>query len=626
MKKKQDAFYIKKKRSGFWAWLATLLVGLAVCIGAVVTLVSHLEIISLFLNFSNEAQKPGISVLLFGVDEAGSARRSDTVLFLYLNQDTNGLWALSIPRDTRVWVENQGYTRINHAYAHGGVPLLQQTVESFLAVSINYYVKVNLAGVRQFVDRIGGVPLTVERPMKYQDLAGDLDIDIKAGPQLLDGKTAIEYVRFRYDRDGDIGRIARQQYFLEAAINKIFSLKTVFQLPFIIKAVTDTVHTNLSLSEMYTLSKQFKYVLQQGNVTKDTLPGQTIQLGGAYYWEPHQEQLTSLKNRAFNRNTANSESSEQQDTHSISTNITRIDQPIEVKENSGKITQEYYRSSEELDYQDDFMYEENEGLLSQSIDQFLNKATEELAPPVGGIVISEEIGFMNNAARAEQDMPMSDEGMDSRADREESAAPSPLVESYRLTEELVFDDRTDYLKSYAQNNTRTAIFNVKDKKRVFFRGKMNKKHWVRHQYYQKEQHEIPAGLFLNTSKIRRGITDVDRAYYARFKSILNLSYLQGVTVEILNGTGNEEDSLRAIIVLEQLGLHVAHVGKAGHSQYKNTKIVDWKAQLLPSLLLAESLKIDHEEIIVYHRHNKPIDLTIVLGSDWQTFLKDTVSL
>ena len=90
-----------------------------------------------------------VSLLLIGIDHSGSrqnheASRSDTLLFATFNKDENTVKLLTIPRDTYVYLpEINGYTKINHAHAYGGPKTTVQTVEQFLNVPVDYYVRVD---------------------------------------------------------------------------------------------------------------------------------------------------------------------------------------------------------------------------------------------------------------------------------------------------------------------------------------------------------------------------------------------------------------------------------------------------------------------------------------------------
>src|SRR5699024_11914821 len=88
---------------------------------------------------------------------AGNNGRSYTMILLSLNQKTNSLVMLSIPRDTRIYIPGHGMHKINHAYAYGGVPLSLQTVEDTFNIPINFYDLVNMEGFEDGIDAIGGI-------------------------------------------------------------------------------------------------------------------------------------------------------------------------------------------------------------------------------------------------------------------------------------------------------------------------------------------------------------------------------------------------------------------------------------------------------------------------------------
>jgi len=126
-----------------------------------------------------------------------------------IDEATKSVSLLSVPRDTRVKIPGHGWDKINHAYANGGSQLSQKAVENLLGIPIDYYVTIDFAGFYKIVDAVGGVDVDVEKRMYYEDPYDELVIDIQPGMQHMNGKTAIQYVRYR-DSEGDIGRIERQ--------------------------------------------------------------------------------------------------------------------------------------------------------------------------------------------------------------------------------------------------------------------------------------------------------------------------------------------------------------------------------------------------------------------------------
>ena len=103
------------------------------------------------------------SVLVLGVDEQkDDIGRSDSMIIITVNPNVESIKMLSIPRDTRTEIVGNGTEeKINHAYARGGVEMAIATVENFLDLPIDYYVKVNMDGFKEIIDALDGVTVTM---------------------------------------------------------------------------------------------------------------------------------------------------------------------------------------------------------------------------------------------------------------------------------------------------------------------------------------------------------------------------------------------------------------------------------------------------------------------------------
>ncbi|HWQ60787.1 MAG TPA: LCP family protein [Negativicutes bacterium] len=226
-----------------------------------------------------------INVLVLGVDERqGDVGRSDTLFAVTVDTSTNEAALLSVPRDTRVKIPGFGWDKINHAYANGKEKLSQQAAEDLLGIPFDYYAVINFAAFSKIVDAVGGVDINVEKRMYYRDPYDDLVIDFKAGPQHMDGKAAIKYVRYRGE-DGDIGRIERQQKFIKALLEQVTSPAIIVRVPAIIREVSDAVRTNMSTSEMLSMAKLLNDAQKNGLKT-DMVPGRPAFIRDISYWLP----------------------------------------------------------------------------------------------------------------------------------------------------------------------------------------------------------------------------------------------------------------------------------------------------------------------------------------------------
>ena len=229
-----------------------------------------------------------LHIMLMGVDRRNDdVGRSDTLMMVTVDKDQERGSVLSIPRDTRVKIEKNGYDKINHAYAYGGSKLTRQTVENLTGVTMDYYVLVDIKAFERIIDALDGIDLNVEKRMYYEDPwddNGGLVIDLYPGMQHLDGEKAIQYVRYR-DGEGDIGRINRQQHFIKAVMDKMLSPSVVSKLPKLVEEIRSAVETDMPLSEMISLASSLSGIRQNG-LASEMLPGTPAYLEDISYWLP----------------------------------------------------------------------------------------------------------------------------------------------------------------------------------------------------------------------------------------------------------------------------------------------------------------------------------------------------
>ena len=232
-------------------------------------------------------------VLIMGVDKReDDVGRSDTLMIATIDPRLDQATLLSIPRDTRVKIRGLGYDKINAAYSYGGVDLTESTVENFLGIDIDHYVQIDTNSFVKIIDAIGGVDIDVEKRMFYEDPwddNGGLVIDLYPGQQHMDGKTAVTYVRYR-DSEGDIGRVKRQQAFMQACMDKVTSPEIIPRIPKIAREIIDAVETDMSLRQLLELAGSLK-AAQQNGLETDMVPGYPLYIDDISYWIPDVELL-----------------------------------------------------------------------------------------------------------------------------------------------------------------------------------------------------------------------------------------------------------------------------------------------------------------------------------------------
>jgi LCP family protein required for cell wall assembly len=207
-------------------------------------------------------------VLLLGSDNdlkfSANAVLTQAMILISIDPATHDVAMISIPRDFWVPIHGYGYQKIDVAYEVGGIALARSTVESLFNVKIDYYAWVGLNGLVQVIDTLGGVDVTVQHPILDEAYPDDLDTQdpyaffrlyIPAGPQHLDGTTALQYVRSRHgDFLSDFGRSQRQQQVLVAIKNRVQSMSAIAHVPRLVSALEGSVKTDLSVPAIVQLA------------------------------------------------------------------------------------------------------------------------------------------------------------------------------------------------------------------------------------------------------------------------------------------------------------------------------------------------------------------------------------
>lgn len=289
----------KKRRIKIFLFLFVFLLGIFVVTLLFISPAKLLKYSSIITSLSSREKyfegKTHIKVLILGIDQVVKPARTDTIILANIDFKNKLSHLISIPRDTLVEIpkSKKKKDKINHAYAIGGIELTKKTLEKFLDTKIDYYVLTDFEKFKKIIDIIGGVEIDVEKRMHYIDRAANLYIDLYPGRQRLNGEKAMEYVRFRHDALGDIGRIERQQKFIGAVISQCKGKNIVKELPKIIKEIYKNIETDLKMEQILNLA----YLLNEFEdvrIAKGTIPGRPVNIKGICYWEPDEEKTKEL--------------------------------------------------------------------------------------------------------------------------------------------------------------------------------------------------------------------------------------------------------------------------------------------------------------------------------------------
>lgn len=206
------------------------------------------------------------NVLIVGVDSrtGNDISNTDTLIIASYNYKTKNLNMISIPRDFHVEVnpKTKWFGRINSVYASAenqtkgsGFDALQKSVEEVTGLEIQYYALVDFKAFVEIIDAVGGVNINVENSFTdymYPDGLKYKTVKFVAGPQVMDGKTALIYSRSRHssmnNEGSDYARAKRQQKVILALKDKVAQDDT-FKDPQKVMGIFSSLVNNIKVSE-----------------------------------------------------------------------------------------------------------------------------------------------------------------------------------------------------------------------------------------------------------------------------------------------------------------------------------------------------------------------------------------
>ncbi|KYG91850.1 transcriptional regulator [[Bacillus] sp. KCTC 13219] len=218
--------------------------------------------------------------LILGVDSRGEEKsRTDTMMLLSWNHDTNDIKLVSFMRD--IYADIPGYQsyKLNTAYYLGGVQLLKDTLNAMFEVPIHHYAVIDFKSFEALIDILApnGITMDVEK-----DMSAYIGVSLKQGTQQLNGKELLGYARFRQDAEGDFGRVARQQKVMDALKSELLSPANAKNLPKFIGAAQGYMTTDL------TSAQELKMALSIAAGGGVEIEKMTIPVEGTYTFNSYQ--------------------------------------------------------------------------------------------------------------------------------------------------------------------------------------------------------------------------------------------------------------------------------------------------------------------------------------------------
>ena len=203
-------------------------------------------------------QTKPITILLMGVDTGSKERKetwegnSDTMILVTVNPKTKKTTMTSLERDLLTDIEGSGEAKLNSAYAEGGADLAISTIQKVLDIDIDYYALINMQGMIDLVDAVGGIEVTnhFDFPISIAENEPEFQAKVEPGTHKINGEQALVYSRMRYDDpDGDYGRQKRQREVIQKVVAKLLKMDSIGSYKKILSAVSSNVQTSIDLGD-----------------------------------------------------------------------------------------------------------------------------------------------------------------------------------------------------------------------------------------------------------------------------------------------------------------------------------------------------------------------------------------
>lgn len=256
-------------------------------------------------------QTEPFTILLMGVDTGSNDRKekwvgnSDSMILVTVNPKTKQTTVTSLERDILIKLsgdkdnEMTGVeAKLNAAYASGGAEMAIATVQDLLNIKIDKYMMINMEGLIQLVEAVGGITVTnhFDYPIKISDWEPEFQATIEPGTHKINGEQALVYARMRYDDpEGDYGRQKRQREVIQKIMAKILALDSVSRYRKILSAVSQNMQTDIEISTR-TIPQLLSYKDALKKIKNAQLYGEDATINGGSYQLVTEKHLLKIQN------------------------------------------------------------------------------------------------------------------------------------------------------------------------------------------------------------------------------------------------------------------------------------------------------------------------------------------
>ncbi len=291
---------VYKKLSSIFISLSIFGIGLWILLFGANNVISKdtLAAISDSLVSENEAKKESVTFLLAGTND----NLTDTIIFAKYDTVNNKLYMMSIPRDTYTTNEMCNGHKINAIYRGKNLDAFLGEIETLLDVKVDYYAIFDSTFVKEVVDAIGGVEIYVPQKMYYVGGDPQIVIDLEKGLQVLDGKKAEQFLRFRSGyANADLGRVEAQRSFIEAFIQTVLEKENITKIPKLVKTAINNTKTNATTREIMQYIDEVKQI-DMDNIESLTMPNSPEYINGLSYVMADKEEARRIIKEDWNMN------------------------------------------------------------------------------------------------------------------------------------------------------------------------------------------------------------------------------------------------------------------------------------------------------------------------------------
>jgi LCP family protein required for cell wall assembly len=189
--------------------------------------------------------------------------------------------------------------KLNAAYANGGAAMAIKTIEALLDIPIDYYMQINMQGLVDLVDAVGGITVTndFDYPIKIYDWEPEYTATVEPGTHKVNGEQALVYSRMRYDDpEGDYGRQRRQRIVIGKIIDKLLALDSISNYRRILQAVSSNMQTDIEITSS-TIPSLLNYRDAFQTIENNQLYGEDAEINGGSYQIVTAKHLLEIQNK-----------------------------------------------------------------------------------------------------------------------------------------------------------------------------------------------------------------------------------------------------------------------------------------------------------------------------------------